>query len=314
MRAVKIGRYGGPEVAQIVTVDDPRVGPRDVLLRVEAAAVTAGDARIRAGRFPAGFALPARLALGIRGPRRRILGGTVAGTVVAVGDHVTTLQVGDAVAGMNGAQMGAHAELLAIAADRLVPRPAGVSAEDAAGALFGGSTALDMLSRRARLRSGERILVNGASGSVGSAAVQLARTIGAHVTAVTSDRNAALAARLGADEVVDYRAVDVLSLRGFDVVLDAVGNIRRAEGLAMLSPAGRLILAVASLGETIGARGRVIAGPASERPSGFTEVLHLVADGSFDPLTTVAGDLDAIQDAYRVADSGRKIGNLVVTP
>lgn len=314
MRAVVVERYGPPEVARVVERPDPVPRRGEVLVRVHAAAVTAGDARIRAARFPRGFAVPGRLALGLRGPRQPVLGGTLSGTVEALGDDVDALAIGDAVAGMTGARMGAHAELVRVRADRLAALPAGVSHVDAAGALFGASTALGLVLGRARLAPGERLLVVGASGAVGTSTVQLARLHGAHVTVVASAANLDLARRLGAHEAHDRRTTPLSTLGTFDVVLDAAGALDRRRGLALLAEGGRLVLAVATLGETITARGPVVAGPAGEHRESFARALALVADGSLDPVVRSVGGLGAIVDAYRVVDAGTKVGNVVVEP
>ncbi len=202
MKAAVVERYGPPEVVSVVDLPDPVAGKGQVLVRVHAATLNSGDARIRGARFPPGFAVPARLALGLRRPRRPVLGVAYSGVVEAVGPGVSGVTVGDEVCGMTGARMGAHAELAAVRADRVCPKPAAVDHEQAAAILFGGSTARHFL--HDLVGPGKRVLVNGASGAVGSAAVQLARLEGAHVTGVCSDRNADLVRSLGADEVLDH--------------------------------------------------------------------------------------------------------------
>lgn len=330
MKAAVAGRYGPPQTVRIEQVPDPEPRADEVLVRVRATAVTAGDARIRGARFPRGFGALGRLGLGLRGPRRPVLGAVFSGTVERLGSTVgaasagaaaekgaagMALSVGDEVAGMTGARMGAHAELLVVPAARLVPKPAAVSHADAAAALFGGTTALHFLRDRAGLGAGQRVLVNGASGSVGSAAVQLARQLGAQVTAITSDRNRRLVASLGAERTIDYATHPVAGLRGdYDVVFDAVGNIGRSDGPRLLAPGGALVLAAAGLVDTLAARGRVHAGSAPERPESFSLLLDLVAAGDFDPLARALGGLEAIPEAHAIVDSGRKVGNLVVLP
>ena len=315
MKAAVVGRYGPPRTVRIEQVPDPEPRADEVLVRVRATAVTAGDARIRAARFPRGFGILGRLGLGLRGPRRPVLGVVFSGTVERLGSAGMALSVGDEVAGMTGARMGAHAELLVVPAARLVPKPAAVSHADAAAALFGGTTALHFLRDSAGLRAGQRVLVNGASGSVGSAAVQLARQLGAEVTAITSDRNRRLVASLGAERTIDYATQPVAGMRGdYDVVFDAVGNIGRSDGPRLLAPGGALILAAAGLVDTLAARGRVHAGSAPERPESFSLLLDLVAAGDFDPLARALGGLEAIPEAHAIVDSGRKVGNLVVLP
>lgn len=315
MKAVAVRRYGPPENAHVIEKPRPTPKQGEILVKVEATAVTAGDARIRGARFPKGFAIPGRLALGIRGPRRQVLGYAFSGSVEQFGEGVTKLAPGTAVSGMTGARMGAHAEYVVVKASSVTPKPSGVSHADAAAALFGGTTALYFLRDRAAVQAGQQVLVNGASGSVGSAAVQLARHLGARVTAVTSARNAEMVSRLGAENVIDYTSQPVSGLSGsYDVVFDAVGNLLPADGPRLLSPEGSIILAVAGLADTIRARGRVIAGVVPERALDMKLLLELVEQGVFDPLTNVVGDLHAIPDAYRSIDSGRKVGNLVVLP
>ncbi|PPF44184.1 alcohol dehydrogenase [Pseudoclavibacter sp. AY1F1] len=315
MRAAVVTRYGPPEAVIVTEVPNPMPRKGDVVLRVEAAAVTSGDARMRGGRFPTGFGPLARLGIGIRGPRKQVLGIAVAGTVESTGTSDHDFPQGVRVAAMIGGELGGHAELARVPASQLALIPEKVSFEDAAGLLFGGGTALQFLRERAHLQPGERVLINGASGAVGSSAVQLAKHLGAHVTAVSSARNRGFALGLGADEHVDYAttSIDDISAQ-YDLVVDTVGNLSKKSGRRILSPTGRLILAVAGLTDTITARGNVITGPIPERTSDATELLSLAAAGTLDPVTTIAGGLESIRDAYAVVDSGRKIGNLVILP
>lgn len=315
MTAAIVDRYGPPETIRRVARPVPMPRRGEALVRVEAAAVTSGDARLRSGRFPPGFGLPARLAIGLRGPRAKVPGAVFSGTVERLGEGTDDVAVGQAVAGMTGARLGAHAEYVTVPVTALVPKPAEVSHADAAGALFGGSTAVHFLRDRAHVRPGQRVLVNGASGAVGSAAVQLAAYFGATVTAVSSVRNHDLVRRIGASHAIDYRQTPVATLEErFDVVFDAVGNLSRADGLRLARPDGSVILAVATLAETVTARGRVFAGPAPERSEDFALLLELVARGVFDPLVEIAGGLDSLPEAHRRIDSGRKVGNLVILP
>jgi NADPH:quinone reductase-like Zn-dependent oxidoreductase len=315
MRAVVVERYGPPEVAEVREVARPVPRADEVLVRVAAVAVTSGDARIRAARFPAGFAPLARPAFGLRGPRRRILGSTFSGTVESVGAGVTSLAAGDEVCGMTGMRMGAHAEYVAVAERRLARKPVPVTHEDAAGVLFGGTTALWFLRERAGVRPGQSVLVNGASGAIGTNAVQLARHWGASVTGVTSARNAALVAGLGADRVIDHTSTDLATVADrFDVVLDAVGTLTRSSGRGLLADDGVLVLAVAGLWDTVRARGGVVAGSAPERVEDFEALLGLVAQGGLTVVIDEVLDLGQIAAAYRRVDSGRKVGNILVRP
>lgn len=315
MLAAVVEKYGDPEVVRVTEVARPEPKADEVVVRVESVAVTSGDARIRAARFPGGFAPFARLAFGVVRPRRAILGTTFSGVVDTVGPAVRAVAPGDQVCGMTGMRMGAHAQYVAVPAARLARRPAGVTHDDAAGLLFGGTTALHFLRGRAAVGPGRSVLVNGASGAVGTNAVQLARHLGATVTGVTSAANAALVTELGAEHVLDYRVDDLLTLADrFDVVLDTVGNLTIASGRRLLHPGGVLVLAVATLGQTVRARGDVVAGPAPERVEDMDHLLGLVAAGDLTVVHDRAFALADIAEAHRRVDGGRKRGNIVVHP
>ncbi len=308
-------RYGAPEVVRVAEVARPRPRTGQVLVRVRAAAVTSADSRIRGARFPAGFGVSARLMFGVRRPRRGILGGSFSGVVDQLGPGVGGLAPGDEVCGMTGVALGAHAEYVAVRADRLARKPSQVTHEQAAGLLFGGSTALFFLRDKANVGPGTSVLVNGASGAIGTNAVQLARHLGATVTAVTSTANHALASRLGAERVIDYADGGLAaSTERFDVVLDAVGNLSIDSGRRLLRTGGRLLLVVASLGQTIRARGDVVAGAAPERVADFEFLLRLVARDEITVVLDQAHDLDGIVEAHRRVDTGHKVGNIVVRP
>ena len=317
MRAAVVREYGAPDVVRVVDVDTPVPGPKEVLVRVHATAVTAADSRIRGARFPRGFAPFARLAFGLRRPRRTVLGNTFSGVVEAVGDgdKVAGFAVGDEVAGTTGLRMGTHAEYAVVPASRVVAKPAGVSHDDAAGVLFGGATALFFLRDKATVRPGTTVLVIGASGAIGTSAVQLAKHFGGVVTGVTSGANAELVRSLGADHVVDYTTTDIASLpERYDVVLDTVGTLSPASGRRLLPDGGVLLLAVADLGEILRARGDVRAGTSPERVEDARELLDLVASGALRVVLDRVVPLDEVVAAHERVDSGRKVGNLVLHP
>lgn len=315
MRAAVIEQYGGPDVVRVKEVPQPTPRRGDVVVRVHAAAVTSADARLRSARFPAGFAPFARLIFGIRRPRRPILGSAFSGVVEAVGAAVTEFAPGDEVSGMAGLRMGAHAEYLTVAAKRITRKPPAVSHDEAAGVLFGGSAALHFLRDKATIGPGTSVLINGASGAIGTIAVQLAAHAGAHVTGISSAANVELVMKLGADAVIDYTSVDVASVTDrFDVVLDTVGNLSIDGGRRLLTEGGTLLLAVATLAENLRARGNVVAGTAPERAEHFAHLLQLVSDGHLSVVIDDIYDLDDIADAHRRIDTGRKVGNLLVHP
>ena len=315
LRAAVVERYGPPEVAEVRDVARPTPGPGEVLVRVRVTAVTTWDARIRAARFPTGMGPMARLGLGLTKPRRPILGGTFSGEVESVGAKVTTVAPGDRVCGMNGIRMGAHAQYVTVPAARLVTVPDAVSHEQAAGVLFGGTTALYFLRDRASVREGATVLVNGASGAIGTNAVQIAARQGAVVTGVCSAANAELVMKLGATRTIDHRdgGLDRLTDR-FDIVLDTVGNLSVASGRALLADGGVLLLAAAGLPDMLRARGNVRVGTSKETAEAFATLVHQVADGTLEVIVEESFPLDRIADAYRRVDTGRKVGNVLVTP
>ncbi|WP_107766108.1 NAD(P)-dependent alcohol dehydrogenase [Nocardioides terrigena] len=315
MRAAVVHEYGAPGVVRVVDIDTPTPGAKDVLVRIRATAVTAADSRIRGARFPRGFAPFARLAFGIRRPRTTVLGNTFSGVVEALGPKVTGIAVGDEVAGTTGLRMGTHAEYAVVPASRVVAKPAGVSHDDAAGVLFGGATALFFLRAKATVGPGTRVLVNGASGAIGTSAVQLAKHAGATVTGVTSGANADLVRSLGADHVIDHTTTDLASVtERYDVVLDTVGTLSPASGRRLLADGGVLLLAAADLGELLRARGDVRAGTAPERVEDARELLDLVASGALRVVLDRVVPLDDVVAAHERVDSGRKVGNIVLNP
>lgn len=315
MRCALAGAYGPPDVIQLVTRPDPSPRAGELLIRVEAASVDSADARVRAGSFPRGFGLPARLIFGWSRPRQGVLGVAFAGEVVGLGAGVSGWRVGERVCGLRGMKMGGHAELLCAPARAVARVPEGLSAEDVAGLLFGGSTAWHFLMRLGQLQPGQRVLVNGASGAVGSLALQVARWRGAKVCGVSSAKNRALVLRLGAEEHWDHAQGPVAELGPrFDLVLDAVGHLNRHSGRALLAPGGKLALAVADLEDTLLARGPVLAGPAPDRPEELAPLLGLAAEGQLRPVVEAVWPLERVVEAHRLVDSGRKVGHLVLRP
>jgi NADPH:quinone reductase-like Zn-dependent oxidoreductase len=321
MKAAVYTRYGSPEVVSLAEVPRPLLAPDGVVVRVRATTVSSGDARLRSARVPPGFGLLVRLAFGVFGPRKHVLGTEVAGEVVEAGAQ-SRFAVGDRVFALLGANLGGHAEYVAIpGAAAIATIPPAVTLEQAAALAFGGTTALFYLRDKAKLRPGEHVLVNGASGSVGSAAVQLAKHFGARVTAVCSAANADLVTRLGADSVIDYTQQDFTSVgERFDVVMDTVGNCSFARCAPTLADGGRLLLVVAGLGDTLGAllrsvrSGRsVLCGVAPERAEDLQLLAELAETGVYRPVIDRSFPFERIADAHARVDSQRKKGNVVVT-
>ena len=322
MRAAVVTRYGPPSVVALQELRRPQPGPRDLLIRVKATSVSSGDARVRARLVPAGMGLLMRLAMGWNGPRQPILGTECSGVVAAVGADVTRFCVGDAVVAYPGAAMGAHAAFLCIREDGPVTKkPEALPWNEAASLLFGGMTALHYLRHKANVKPGERVLVLGASGAVGTAAVQLARYGGAEVTAVCSAANAALAKDLGATHVIDYHAEDFTKTGGtWDVIMDCVGATDYARCHRVLARGGRLMRVVCGLAGQFAApfqgrlsEHRVIAGVAAERPEDVGVLVDLVRKGVYRAVIDGTMPLAHIAEAHARVDTGHKRGTVVIT-
>lgn len=316
LRAWVCHDYGGAEVLELQTRPGPTPGPRDVLVRVLAASVSSADVRIRTQNLPRGFGLLGRLAFGLARPRQPVLGTDVAGVVEAVGRDVQGFQPGDAVLGVAGVAMGCHAEYCVLPATKpLVHKPARLSFVEAASLPFGGLAALHFLNK-AQVRAGERVLVIGASGAVGSAMVQLARHRGALVTGVCSAGNVALVLALGAHDVVDYTAQDFTqTAQRWDVIADTVGASSFATCLASLNEHGRYLSVAGSLMELLarprGTR-RSIGGPAPERVQDLQMLVDLARAGALQPVVDRTYPFTDLPAAHAYVETGRKRGAVVV--
>jgi NADPH:quinone reductase-like Zn-dependent oxidoreductase len=320
MRAAIYERYGPPEVVNVREVPTPSAGPGEVLIRVRASTVSSGDWRARSLAMPPGFGPLGRLVFGITRPRQPILGTELSGVVEALGENATGFRVGDEVFAFADAGMGCHAEFRSIRASGLIARkPAGLSFEQAAALSFGGMTALKFF-RRAVLARGERVLVNGASGSVGSAAVQLARYFGADVTGVCSAANVELVRGLGARNVIDYSSVDFATTGAqYDVIVDTIGNAPYARVRRSLAHGGRLLGVLSGFSDVLlaplagrGSGHRVIAGTSASRVADLQRLTAIAAEGQFTPVIDETFPLERIVDAHRRVETGRKRGSVVV--
>lgn len=321
MKTIIAKRYGTPEVLEIVEVEKPTPQAHEVLIRIYATTVTSGDWRVRSLNVPIGFGLVSRLVFGISRPRQPILGSELAGEIVSVGKYVTNFKVGDHVFAFSGASMGCYAEYKCMPeSGAVVLKPANLTFDEAAAMSFGGTTALDFI-RRAKLQNGDKVLVNGASGSVGTAAVQLAKHFGADVTGVCSTTNVELVRSLGASYAIDYNKED-FTVKGetYDVIVDTVGNMSFSRCKHSLKKGGRLLLLVASLPEMLWvpwvatiSNKKVISGPAAERAEDLRFLAKLAETGKFKPVIDRRYPFEQIIDAHRYVDTGRKKGNVIIT-
>jgi NADPH:quinone reductase-like Zn-dependent oxidoreductase len=321
MRAAIYERYGGPEVVKLAEVPKPSPKDTELLIKIHTTTVNSGDVRLRSLRVPRGLGLPTRLSLGLFGPRQPILGMELAGEVEAVGSAVTKFKPGDRVIGSDGFTLGCHAEYKCIPEDAaLADIPAKLTYADAVSLCFGGSTAASFFSRGG-LRIGETVLINGASGAVGAAAVQIAKHLGAEVTGVCSTDNLALVSSLGADHVIDYTKDDFTkSGVTYDVIMETVGNAPFARVNGALKPDGRFLMVYGNLPQMIGAgmHKQVTGGVANPTEQVFGEpafgyLMKLAAAGALKPVIDRTYPLEEIAAAHAYVDSGRKKGTVVIT-
>lgn len=320
MKAAIYTRYGGPDVVTIKDIPTPTPKDNEVLIRVHATTVSTADWRLRSLTMPAGFGLLGRMAIGITGPRNRILGTELSGVITAIGPKVTRFKTGDAVIAFPGARMRAHAEYRAMPETGLVVlKPVNLTHHQAAALSFGGTTALWFLRDKGGVKAGDHVLILGASGSVGTAGVQIAKTLGASVTATCSARNIDLVRSLGADHVIDYTAEDVLKVTTrFTHILDTLGVTTYATAEHLLKPGGRYLMVAGSLGQMLASfrrhgQGRKhIAGTPSDKSMDLATLADWASQGRLTPVIDSVHPFADIARAHAVVESGHKRGNVVV--
>lgn len=321
MKAVVYEQYGPPEVLKLREVAKPKPKPNEVLIKIRATTVTSADRRARSLDVPAGFGLMSRLAFGVSRPRQPILGSELAGDVESVGQDVRTFKVGDPVFAFSDTGMRCYAEYRCLPENgALALKPANLSYEEAAAMSFGGTTALYFI-RKGKLRSGEKVLVNGASGAVGTACVQLARHFGAEVTGVCSTANVDLLRSLGATHVIDYTQEDFTrNAQTYDLIIDTVGTAPFSRCKASLTERGRLLLILATLPEmlqipwlSLTHKKSVIAAMATGRQQDLRFLAGLAESGKFTPVIDRRYPIEQIVEAHRYVDTGRKKGNVIIT-
>ena len=325
MKAAVHTSYGPPDVVRIAEVDKPTAKDNQVLVRVHATTVNRTDCGFRAGK-----PFMVRFFTGPRRPRVTVLGNEFAGDVEAVGSGVTSFKVGDRVFGYSGLQhgsrFGAHAEYLAMAEDGSVATmPTNLTYEEAAASTEGSHYALSMI-RTAKIQRGHDVLVYGATGAIGSAAVQLLKSLGANVTAVCGTEHVELVRGLGADRVVDYTAEDFTKdEQRYDVVLDAVGKssffrcrrLLKPGGIYLSSDGGPLnqnlvLVLITPLVGVVGGKKVLFRVPRDDQEM-VRYFKGLLESGAFKPLIDRRYRLDQIVEAYRYVDTGQKIGNVVIS-
>ncbi len=321
MKAIVSTRYGSPEVLQLKEIEKPVPGDKEVLIKVVAASVTTADSMIRKGTPFYG-----RFFIGLRKPKHPVPGTGFAGKIEAIGQKVSRFNKGDAVFGETGLIFSAHAEYVCLPEESLITTlPGKMNYEEAAPVCDGALTSWVFLKDMGRIRRGQRVLINGASGSLGSAAVQIARHFGAHVTGVCSTVNLGMVASLGADEVIDYTQQDFTNNgQVYDIVYDTVGksSFSRCKGVlkrggVYLSPVlGLTLLWQMLLTSMIGSKKAKFSAtgirPVAELQVLLEELKELIEAGEMKMLIDRRYPLDQAAEAHRYVDTGRKKGNAVL--
>ena len=321
MKAIVCTKYGSPDVLQLKDVEKPTPNDNEVMISIYAAAVTVGDCEIRRFDMPLWIWLPARIGFGLRGPRKKILGQDLAGKIESVGKDVKRFKKGDQVFARTGFSLGAYAEYICLSEDGLIAiKPTNINFEEAATVPMGGLTALHYL-RKGNIQKGHKILINGASGSIGTLAVQISKYFGAEVTGVCSTGNVDMVRSIGADHVIDYTKEDFTkSNETYDIIFDVVGKSSFSRSLRSLKKNGCYLLANPGLSQII--RGRftsirsskkVIAGTLNEKIEDLIFLKDLIEADKIKTVIDRRYPLEQTSEAHRYVEKGHKKGNVVIT-
>lgn len=301
MKAIVATKYGGPEVLQLQDVQKPTPKAHEILIKVRATTVTAGDFRMRSFTVPPAFWIPARIALGLTKPKQPIYGMELAGEVEAIGNGVTKFKVGDQVfASTLTESFGGYAEYKSFPEQGMVAiKPANINYEEAAAFPIGATTALRLL-RKGNIQRGQKVLIYGASGSVGSYAIQLAKYFGAEVTGVCSTSSVDVVRSLGADHVIDYTKDDFSAIaERYDVIFDTIAKFPKSQYSKVLAPNGSYIT-IAKL-ET------------KENKDNLVFIKQRIEAGEIKAFIDRCYPLEQMVEAHRYVATGHKKGNVVIT-
>lgn len=322
MKGVVYTTYGSPDVLQLKEVEKPVPMDDDVLIKVHAAEATKADCELRSFNFPVKwFWLPLRIAVGLLKPKRQILGGYFAGEVESVGKNVSKFKKGDQVFGAAKLRMGAYGEYVCLPASyTLVPKPHNVSFEAAAAIPLGGLNALHFM-RKATIRKGERVLVNGAGGSIGTFGVQIAKAMGAEVTAVDSTIKEEMLRRIGADHFIDYTKEDFSkSRKTYDVIFNMVAKRSYSQCVNALNPRGRYLMAnprisdmLRSVLTSVFTDKKAIFVFAGEKEEELLALREMIEKGDIKPVVDKIYPLEQAAEAHRRVETEQRLGPVVIS-
>ncbi|MGG0576272.1 NAD(P)-dependent alcohol dehydrogenase [Priestia aryabhattai] len=301
MKAMVCTKYGKPDVLQLEEVENPIPKENEILIKIHATTVTSGDCRVRSFNSPLLLWLPMRIVLGLRKPRKSILGVELAGEVEDVGKNVTRFKKGDQLFAMTGMKFGGYAEYICLPEKGTIAvKPENVTCEEAASISFGGTTALHFF-RKGNIQVGQKVLIYGASGAVGTAAVQLASYYGAEVTGVCSAKNSELVKSLGADYVIDYQHENFTEKEEkYDLIFDAVGKITKNQSKEALALNGRFVSVEGQ-------------GIAKVQTEDLLFLKKLMEEGRIKSVIDRCYSLEQIPEAHKYVETGHKTGSVVVT-
>lgn len=324
MKAIVFKRYGEPEVLHVAEIKKPAPKNNEVLIRIFATSVTAEDPKMRGFNHPPLLKLPVGLMFGFKKPKNPVLGIEFSGTIEAIGKEVKKYKIGDEVFGYTGLSFGAYAEYKCMPENGLMHyKPENLTFEESACMVNGPLSALAYMKKKGEIKQGDKVLIYGASGSVGTAAVQLAKYFGAHVTGVCSTKNKELVSAIGADIIIDYTCQDFTQTEEtYDLLFDTVGKTSMKECLKLLRPKGRYLLTefgfshiLASIFTSLFKSKKVIV--ASSNFYWKIEDLELLREiaekGYFKPVIDKVFTLEKIVDAHKYVELGRKVGNVAIS-
>jgi len=320
MKAIVCTKYGPPDVLQLKEVEKPTPKDNEVLIRIYATTVTAGDCELRGLKFSFLLRLLMRLGFGFRGPRKKILGMELAGEIESVGKDVKLFKKGDQVFGNTGISLGSYAEYICLREERkmgaLAIKPVNMTYEEAAAVPIGGLEALHYL-KKGNIQSGEKVLICGASGSIGTFAIQLAKYYGAEVTGVGNPMSLEMMKSLGADKVIDYTKEDFTeSSETYDIIFDVIGKSSLSDFKISLKKDGLLLLAntmQSSVKRRKAKEFKVIAGSSNSKTEDLIFLKELIEAGKIKTAIDRRFPLEQIPEAHRYVDKGQKTGNVVIT-